>query len=157
MTDPDTLLARAATVLRAAPEPGWEAISDRVLAAVRAATQHGRPLIATPAPVDPGPGALLVTDRVLCSTLARVLRRHHPCRPTGIDLDIDEGILRGLTIEITARYGTDLPVLADQIARTAATVVTDLLGDSADPALDTIRVIVTDLVTDGGQAPTPPA
>lgn len=151
MTEPDPLLSRAASFLRAAPEPGWDAISDSVLAAVRATPQHGWPLHAAPIPGDTAPGSIHVSDHALRAILARELRRRFLCRPTAITFifdDRDDRLLRGVHLDITGSYGTELRALGDHIRATVADIVHEVLG-SSDTAGENrpIDVTFTDVVT----------
>jgi hypothetical protein len=161
MTDPDPYLSRAASFLRDAPEPGWDAISDRVLAAVRATPRHGWPLQAAPLPDEVGTGALFVSDHALRAILARELRRRYLCLPTAITFTVDphdDRLLSGVHLDITGSYGTELRLLGDQIRATVAQIVHDVLGanetnDSAN-RVQPIDVTITDIVTGDPLHPT---
>lgn len=151
MTESDPLLSQAASFLRATPEPGWDAISDRVLAAVRATPRHGWPLRAAPIPGDTAPGSVHVSDYALRAILARELRRRYLCRPTAITFtfdDSDDRVLRGVNLDITGSYGTELRALGDQIRVTVADIVRDVLGESeAGDRNQPVDVTITDVVT----------
>lgn len=147
-TPPDPLF-RAVEFLRAAPEPGWAAMEGRVISAIRTTARPGGQSLVAQTPLDkPGPGRIFVSDHVLRSTLAIELRRRYVCAPTLITFDIDDqtDTLRGVFIEITGSYGTDLNELASHIRATTFDVIADLLGD---PAVDQrpIDVTITDVVT----------
>ncbi|MBJ7338813.1 hypothetical protein [Mycolicibacterium sp.] len=147
-TPPDPLF-RAVEFLRAAPEPGWDAIKGRVVSAIRAtARPHGQPLIAQPPLDKPGPGRIYVSDHVLRSTLAIELRNRYLCAPTHIAFDIDSqtATLRGVFIELTGSYGTDLRELATYIRATTLEVIAALLGPTTADSRP-IDVTVTDVVT----------
>jgi hypothetical protein len=158
MTDPDPFLSRAVSFLRDAPEPGWDAISERVLAAVRATPRPGWPLHAAPPSDDTGPGALYVSDHTLRTVLARELRRRYLCQPTAITFTVDphdDRQLRGVHLDITGSYGTPLRPLGDQIRVTVARIVHDVLGthDTTNPDRP-IDVTITDVVTGDPLHPT---
>ena len=147
-TPPDPLF-RAAEFLRAAPEPGWDAIASRVISAVRkTARPGGQPLIAQTPADSPGPGRIYVSDHVLRSTLAIELRRRYLCAPTHIafDVDTDTDTLRGVLIELTGSYGTPLQELASHIRATTLDVIAELLGHSTADGRP-IDVTVTDVVS----------
>ena len=154
------VLSRAASFLREAPEPGWDAISDRVLAAVRATPRPGWPLLAAPLFDDTGSGALFVSDHVLRAVLARELRRRYVCWPTAITFTVDEvddRLLRGVHLDITGSYGTQLHLLGDQIRTTVTQIVRDVLGaDDAAHHGRPIDVAITDVVTGDPLHPTEP-
>ena len=158
MTEPDPFLSRAASFLRDTPEPGWDAISDRVMAAVRATPRPGWPLQATPLPDDTSPGMLYVSDHALRAVLARELRRRYLCRPTAITFtvdDHDDRALIGVHLDVTGSYGTQLRQLGDQIRATVAHVVHDVLG--AEHTINRgrpIDVTITDVVTGDPLHPT---
>ena len=165
MTEPDPFLSRAASFLRDAPEPGWDAISDRVLAAVRATPRPGWPFQAAPLVDDVGPGMLLVSDHALRAVLARALRRRYLCRPTAITFTVDphdHRRLSGVHLEVTGSYGTQLHLLGDQIRTTVTHVVHDILGTGDDDGDGDaahrgrpIDVTITDVVTGDPLHPTP--
>ena len=147
MTQPDDLFTHAASFLRNQPEPGWDAIADRVIAAVRATPrQRGWPLRAQNPPGHTTEGQLYVSDNVVRSTLVTALRQRYLCVPTAIAFDIDGGAIGSIDIEVTGSYGTELHALADRIRATTRDVVTDLLGARA---LDRgpIDITVTNVVT----------
>ena len=147
MTQPDDHFARAASFLRTRPEPGWDAIADRVIAAVRATPrQRGWPLRAQDPPGHTIEGQLYVSDNVVRSTLVMALRERYLCVPTAIAFDIDDGTIRSIDIEVTGSYGTELHALADRIRATTRDVVADLLGAPAHPH-GPIDITVTNVVT----------
>lgn len=137
MTEPDPFLHRAASYLRSAPEPGWDAISAKVRAAVHAATRVGWPIRASR---DAAGGVVYISDQALRSLLARELRRKFVCQPTRIAFTLEGAVLRAVDIDITGSYGTQLRELGDDIRRTV---------------IDTIRLILDDL-DDSGRTPSGP-
>ncbi|GAB7068640.1 hypothetical protein H7J06_29645 [Mycobacterium hodleri] len=144
---PDPLF-RAIEFLRAAPEPGWDAIAGRVISSIRTTTRPGgHPLAAQTPPGMAGPGRIFVSDHVLRSTLAIELRQRYLCAPTRITFEMDDQTktLRRVNIELTGSYGTDLRQLADHIRVTTLDVVADLLGDVLGQ--HPVDVTVTDVVT----------
>jgi hypothetical protein len=145
MSQPGELLSQAGGFLRAAPEPGWDAIAARVLAAVRATPRPGGWALVADGADRPGRGHLYVSEHVVRSTLAVTLRQRYLCAPTAIEFDIDDGALRAVHIEVTGSYGTELRRLADQIRSTTAEVVADLLGPTATGS-GPIDITVTDVV-----------
>ena len=147
-SSPPDPLFRAIEFLRAAPEPGWDAIAGRVISSVRTtARPGGHPLAAQTPPAMPGPGRIFVSDHVVRSTLAIELRQRYLCAPTRITFEMDDRTrtLRGVNVELTGSYGTDLRELADHIRVTTLAVVADLLGDALDQR--PVDVTVTDVVT----------
>lgn len=144
MNDPRDLLAQAGSFLRAQPEPGWDAIASRVIAAVRATPRPGGWPLAADGPDLPGPGHLYVSENVLRSTLAVVLRQRYLCAPTSIQFDIDGDALRAVHIEVTGSYGTALHRLGHHLRATTAETIIELLGDTAGGPID---VTITDVVT----------
>lgn len=137
MTEPDPILDRAASYLRSVPEPGWDAISARVRAAVHAASRVGWPIRASR---DAGAGVVYISDHALRSLLARELRRKFVCQPTRIAFTMEGAVLRAIDIDVTGSYGTQLRDLGDDIRRLV---------------IDTIRPILDDL-DDNGSAPAGP-
>jgi hypothetical protein len=149
VSEPDPLLDRAASFLRAVPEPGWDAISARVLAAVHAAPRVGWPLRAAARGANEH-GAVYVSDHVLRSILARELRRRYLCQPTKITFTLDGTALQAVDIEVTGSYGTQLRELGDEIRRTVFAIVSEVLEDPGNvdgAAPRPIDVTITDIVT----------
>ena len=151
MTEPDPLLFRAASFLRAVPEPGWDAISDTVLATVRATPRHGWPLRAAPILGDTATGSIHVSDHALRAILARELRRRFLCRPTAITFTFDDRdgrLLRGVHLDVTGSYGTELRALGDHIRATVADIVHEVLGSPETAGENRpIDVTISDIVT----------
>jgi hypothetical protein len=152
MSSPDTPsdpLFQAVQFLRAAPEPGWDAIADRVISLVRSTARPGGQTLLAETPAGrPGAGRIFVSDHVLRSTLAIVLRQRFLCAPTRIVFDIDSqsDTLLGVLIEITGSYGTPLRELAGQIRATTLEVIAELLGHSPGDRRP-IDITITDVVT----------
>lgn len=146
MTEPDPLLQRAASFLRTTPEPGWEAISARVLAAVHAAPRPGWPLRAH---MPPGAnGNIFVSDNALRALLARELRRRFLCQPTAINFTLEGTALRAVDINVTGSYGTQLRELGDAIRDAVATIIKEVLDAAPDQvAGQPVDVTITDVVT----------
>ncbi|MDO3639199.1 hypothetical protein [Mycolicibacterium arseniciresistens] len=136
--------ARAGTVLRAVPEPGWSAIEERVIAAVRATTRGGWPIVvANPAP-GTAPGAIAISDLVLRAALARALRGDGGYVLSHVEVDVDDvRALRGVRVELAGRYGADLHAAVARALEVCAEVVLDLVGAVDGVAID---VAVTDIV-----------
>lgn len=147
MNQPSDLLDRATDFLRTAPEPGWDAIADRVMTAVRAEPHRGGwPLLAETLPDRPSHGRIYVSDHVVRGTLALALRQRYLCAPTHIEFDIDDGVLRSVHIEVTGSHGTELRKLADRIRATAHETITELLGTPATNR-GPVHITITDIVT----------
>ena len=147
-SSPPDPLFRAIEFLRAAPEPGWDAVAGRVISSIRTtARPGGHPLAAQTPRGMAGPGRIFVSDHVVRSTLAIELRQRYLCAPTRITFDMDDRTmtLRAVHIELTGSYGTDLRQLAGHIRITTLEVVADLLGDVL--AQHPVDVTVTDVVT----------
>jgi hypothetical protein len=149
MSQPDDLLPRVADFLRAAPEPGWDAIADRVIAAVRATPRTGGwPLRVHAGDRHPGTGhgRMFVSDQVLRSTLAVALRQRYLCAATAIEFVLDGDTVRAVHIEVTGSYGTSLHDLADEIRRTTEHTIADLLGTPTG-SQGPIDITISDIVT----------
>jgi hypothetical protein len=146
MNQPSDLLSHAGDFLRTTPEPGWDAIAARVIAAVRAAPRSGGwPLLAN-VPERAGQGRVYISENVVRSTLAVTLRQRYLCAPTSIEFDIDDGALRAVHIDVTGSYGAELHELGDRIRATAAQTVTELLG-AATTNRGPIDITISNIVT----------
>jgi hypothetical protein len=145
MTQPRDLLNQAATFLRAQPEPGWDAIADRVIAAVRATpSRSGWPLLARPID-ESGDGQIFISDQVVRTALVFALRQQYMCAPTAIEFDIDDGTLVAVHIQIIGSYGTELRNMADRIRATTIGIVANLLG-TPTRGRRPIDITITDVV-----------
>lgn len=148
-TSPQDPLFRAIEFLRAAPEPGWDAIVGRVISNIRSTSRPGgHALAAETPPGRRGPGQIFVSDHVLRSTLAIVLRERYVCAPSRISFDIDAAsdTLRAVSIELTGSYGTPLEELARQVRATTLEIIGELLGD-APAGTGPVDITITDVVT----------
>lgn len=150
MSQPSDLLARAGRILREAPEPGWDSVAARVAATVRGTSRVGGWPLRADGDDRPGPGHLFVNENVLRSTLAVTLRETYVCAPTAVEFDVVDGSLRGVRIEVTGSYGTELRELADHLRSTAAEIIGELIGPAAE-RLSPIDVAITNVV-DGNPA-----
>ena len=131
---------RASRVLREAPEPGWSAIQDGVIAAVRATPRGGWPItVVDPAPGS-APGRLQVSDLALRAEIARALHDDSDIALSRIDVTLDEDVLRTVDIEVSGRFGADLGAAAERVRALTATIVADVVGrfDDHDVAIDVI-------------------
>ncbi|CAB4900809.1 hypothetical protein AYK61_26310 [Rhodococcus sp. SBT000017] len=149
---------RACTVLRELPEPGWDRIAGAVVDAVRAAPRGGWPIDMSETGVSDDTsalGTLAVSDLVLRGAIARAVRLDEICVPRVIEVLTDNAHLRTIRVELTARYGSELDILADRIRRTVLDVVDDIMGTtpvgSGDGSSSTrggpaVDVAVTDIV-----------
>ncbi|MBB2988749.1 hypothetical protein FHR72_000206 [Mycolicibacterium iranicum] len=143
------VLARASRALRSAPEPGWAAIEQRVLDAVRAAPRGGWPIaVHDPAPdTAPGrirvraPGRIRVSDLVLRTLIARRVTEDPDVALVDVEVTLDGETLRTIDIEVSGRFGSDLPRAADRVRAIAHAVVADAIG--ADDVV--VSVAVTDV------------
>lgn len=145
MTESDPFLHRAASFLRSVPEPGWDAISAKVRAAVHAAARGGWPIRASRG----GRGVIYISDHALRSLLARELRRKFVCQPTRIAFTLEGAVLRAIDIDVTGSYGSQLRDLGDEIRRTVIDTVRQIFDDLDDSGLSPagpIDVTITDVV-----------
>ena len=141
-------LARARRVLREAPEPGWDAIEQRVITAVRETPRGGWPFrVVDP---DPGasPGTIVITDLALRSVVAHVLRDDPDYAVGAIDVTVDDMTVRGLRLELTGRYGADLNVVAQRALALCASTLDEVTGDAAAIPIDVVVTDVHRVVTD---------
>lgn len=129
----------ARRLLRAAPEPGWDALEPRVMAAVRATPRGGWPLDVDDPDPDAAPGVIKVSDLVLGAALGRALREDSGFDVIDLVIDSGEGALRGISVQIAGRYGADLMAAADRVRAIAVEVVTEVLGSSFEFSVD-VRV-----------------
>jgi hypothetical protein len=144
VTEPDPFMHRASSHLRTAPEPGWDAISDRVRAAVNAAARTAWPIRASSGTGNRG--AIYITDQALRSLLARELRRRFVCQPTRISFTLDGELLRAIDIEVTGSYGTQLRELGDDIRRAVFATIGEIIDDSSQESAGPIDVTISDVV-----------
>jgi len=127
---------RAARVLRVLPEPGWRAIEDDVIAAVRRTPRGGWPLLVE----DPSPGTaegiLRVSELVLGALLSRALADDPDYRVTDIRIGSEEAVLHSISIELSGRYLADLPAAVERARALCEDVVADVIGDIPGLSID---------------------
>jgi hypothetical protein len=150
----ELVLARAAALMRDGPEPGWNAVRERLMAAVRATARRSTPIRAE-LPVDQPAkptwpaGTLQVSDLVVTALLRIALNQVTGCVPSRIDLLIGDenpsgrtdhpqrqglgGRLAGVRVDLTAVFGADLTALAAQVRSVTAALLSDVIGVSALP------------------------
>lgn len=134
------VLARASHVLRAAPEPGWSAIEQSVIEAVRRTPRAGWPIaVADPAPGS-APGRIRVSDLVVRTLVAQQLAADPDLTVSDVEVELDGENLRAVRIEVSGRYGSDLTRSAERVRALAETVVAETTGHAAD-----VSVVVTDV------------
>ncbi|OZC90347.1 hypothetical protein CH254_02410 [Rhodococcus sp. 06-412-2C] len=141
--EPDSVLARAATELRDAPqEPNWVDISASIITKVRNTTRRTWPIdSAFPSDSAAGPAdSLRVSDHIVKTTLRRALADVHGAQPTEIDLDLDDHACIGLFVAVIGVYGDDLQAAGDELATIAIDTVSDLLGVTLGRDVVEIRV-----------------
>ena len=133
---------RAARVLRVLPEPGWDAIEDDVIAAVRSTPRGGWPLLVEDPLPDTAPGIIRVSELVLGTLLSRALAGDADFAVTDIRIGSDESVLQSVSIELSGRYHADLPSAVERAHTRSLHVVAEIIGDM--PGL-TVEVTVTDV------------
>jgi hypothetical protein len=125
----EDLLAEAARMLRRHTDAGWTAMAPGVLDRVRRAFR--------PSALMRGShelGDFHVRADVLVAQVRAAVATVAGARADDVVCDLDDDILRGVTVEIAARFGVYLPELAAQVHDVAYGAVVDLLGDMAPPA-----------------------
>lgn len=133
---------RAARVLRVEPEPGWRAIEDDVIAAVRSTPRGGWPLLVE----DPRPGTavgvLHVSDLVLGALLSRALAGDPDYAVTDIDIQSEGTALQRVSVSLSGRYLADLPTAVARAEARCEQVIADVIGDM--PGVS-VTISVTDV------------
>jgi hypothetical protein len=135
-------LARAARVLRETPEPGWDAMEDRVIAAVRETPRGGWPLTVVDPDPNPPPGTIVVTDLALRASIAHVLRDDPDYAVGAIEVTLDGMSVRAVLVELTGRYDADLNAAARRALLGCERVVDEVIGTVGTIP---IEVVVTDV------------
>lgn len=119
---------RAARVLRALPEPGWRAIHDDVIAAVRSVQRGGWPLrVRDPRPGSE-PGMLRVSDLAVSSALSRALAGDEDFAVLGIEVASEDEVLQLISVQLSCRYLSALSSVVERVRRTAESVLDDAVG-----------------------------
>jgi len=122
----EALLARAASRIRQQADERWVEIADRVTAAALSATRTSAPIRAR----TPGGGRVWICEQVLVAYLRQAVDDEVPdAATTAISVRVaGRETFDGVGIQLTVRYGTLLPLVADHARAVAARVLTDLLG-----------------------------
>jgi len=154
-TPAQAALADASRRLAEAPEPGWVAIRDSVIAKVRSTARRTTPVAAstsdlTPAGVPAHEGeSTHVSDHVIATHLNRAITEAHRCAPAEIVLPLAGDRFRAASVHVVGAYGADLHALGEAVRATATTVLTDLLGPQHPPLdIDQVEVLVDDVTAD---------
>lgn len=143
MTGNDNDVAiRAAHALQAQPEPGWYQIRDAVIASIRSTPRGGWPLLVE----DPRPGTaagiMRVSGLVLGALLSRALADDPDYAVTDIDMTVEDSLLQGISLEISARYPAELPPVISRVRARCDAVVAEVIGATAPVP---IHVTVSDV------------
>lgn len=125
---------RAARRLRDEPEPGWAAIEQTVVAAVRATPRAGWPIdVDDP---QPGvPGRLRVSDLAVSAHLSRALAGDPDFVVTDIAVVSEGSVLQAVSVTLSGRYQSDLVAAAHRARRAVDTVLADTVGPRPDAAV----------------------
>lgn len=138
----DDVTIRAARALQAQPEPGWHQIRDAVIASVRSTPRGGWPLLVE----DPRPGTaagiMRVSGLVLGALLSRALADDPDYAVTGIDVAVEDSLLQGISVELSARYPAELPPVISRVRARCHAVVAEVIGAAAGVP---IHVTVSDV------------
>lgn len=136
------VLARASRVLRAAPEPGWAAIEQTVIDAVRRTPRAGWPIAVADPAQGSSPGRILVSDLALRTLIAEQVATIPDVALVDVDVTLDGETLQSVRVEISGRFGSDLRGAAERVRALAEAVVAQAVGHDADVA---VAVAVTDV------------
>jgi hypothetical protein len=118
----------AGRLLRAVPEPQWQAIEPAVLAAVRATPRGGWPLAVEDPEPGTAPGRIQVSDLVLTAALSRALAGQPDYLVDRIEATSDDEVLQGIQIQLSGLYGADLVSVTERVRERAEGVLADVIG-----------------------------
>jgi hypothetical protein len=120
---------RAARLLRVQPEPGWHAIENTVISAVRATPRSGWPLdVDEPDPSPAATGRLQVSDLVLGTLVSRALADDDSYVVLDVDVHSNDAELTGVSVELSGRYLTDLPAAVERVTARCDAVIARVIG-----------------------------
>ncbi len=143
------MLRSAAQHLRDHVDDRWVEVADVVLARAASATRASPPVRA-----EASSGPFQVAQQVLVSYLRASIDPLDDCEVVDIRVDtrlereVDDGgeVCTGVLIALTARYGTVLISLADDVREVAAARLEQLLGPVAPPVgVSAMHVHVADV------------
>lgn len=144
-TGTDDPLARAVEIARDQPFEGspqrWTELTDGIMSRVRTMVRPSEPLRVHLPEGSAAPGSSTwLSGRLVSDALRRHLTApdHAPAR---IDLDVADGVLRSLEVDLVASYGEPLLPLGDRLRDELVEVLRELLGPA--PELDASRVVLT--------------
>jgi hypothetical protein len=143
---PDAL-ARATSVLRDEPEPGWIEVSQSVMSRVRTLVTPASAVIAFDDEGSAEHGSRGSVVRVSGRILAPRLRDavDTPTRAAdSVDVEVVDDRCAAIRIAVVCRYGLDLQAEGRDVRARAAAVVHELLG--RDPGFDPERDITVEVV-----------
>jgi hypothetical protein len=127
---------RAAHLMRAQPEPGWHAIEDAVVTAIRSTPRGGWPLLVEDPQPGSAPGTLLVSDVVLGARLSRALSGDPDYAVTDIEIRSEGTALQGVSIRLSGRYLADLRSAAARAQARCKAVIADVVGNTTGIAIN---------------------
>ena len=135
------VITRASRALRAAPEPGWAAVEQRVLQAVRTTPRAGWPFDAVDPDHHSAPGRIQISDLVLSTLIARGVADEPDAALVDVAVTLDDEILRGVRVDISGRFGADLIATADRIREIVVAIVAEVAGrDDVEISIDVVDV-----------------
>lgn len=134
------VLARASRVLRAAPEPGWAAIEQSVIEAVRRTPRGGWPIAAADPAPDSAPGRILVSDLAVRTLIAEQVATVPDVALVDVDVVLDGETLRSVRVEVGGRFGSDLRGAAERVRVLTEAAVAEAVGHDADVAVAVTEV-----------------
>lgn len=133
---------RAAHLMRAQPEPGWHAIENDVLTAVRSTPRGGWPLVVEDPHPGSAPGTLYVSDVALGARLSRALAGDSDYAVTDIQLRSSGTALQGVSIKLSGRYLADLPAATARALARCEAEVAEVVGNMPGISID---IVVNDM------------
>ncbi|MBO3095326.1 hypothetical protein [Cellulomonas dongxiuzhuiae] len=137
-----TLLHLATARLRRHTDDGWVAVAPRVLASALAALRTSHPVRGRHSEGD-----FSVADGVLRASVRTLLDGDPRLRVSRIAFRTDaDGTLEQAVVELSAAYLQPIAPLADDVRRTVARHLRDVLGDPDLPdAVVSVDLVVTDV------------
>lgn len=150
--DTDDPLTRAVAIAKEEPFEGspqrWAELTDGIMSTVRLMVRPSEPLRVhlpdSSGALTPGSDTW-ISGRVVSDALRRRLTApdHAPAR---IDLEVDDGEVRSLEVDLVASYGEPLLALGDRLRGELVEVLRELLGPA--PGLDAslVTLTITDVV-----------
>lgn len=142
-------LDRALEAARAEEPDGWNDLSQSIMSRVRSVVTPSYPVLAYSnrgeVNHDDAGSRTRVSSRIINRSL-RTLLQQPTVAPVGIDLEVADERLEGVSLSLVCSYGVDLVALGDAVRAEVLAELVAVLGPDPDFTVANIHVHIKDVV-----------